>query len=320
MYKIIRWYNQNRKKVWKMIGIFMLVIIVIQMADKITEQNQNNTLNNISNIQEETVNLDQITINDNKSVITGDTLSNTQKNVIEVIDDFVAYCNNKQINEAYNLLSEDCQKEMYPTVAIFQENYYNNVFKGTIKNISAENWVGNIYKIKFMEDALSTGIYNAENGIQDYITGVENEENEIKLNINSYIGKEEINSQNEDNDVEIKVLEKHQYIDFETYVFEVKNNTDNTILLNDLNNEDTMYLEDQNNIKYTAYMHELSEGELKVFSKQTKRLTVKFYNRYGSRKKIENVTFLKIILNYSAYSNFNNIGYYRDYGTIQINL
>ena len=109
-------------------------------------------------------------------------------------------------------------------------------------------------------------------------------------------------------------------MDYETYTFEITNNSDNTILLNSSNNTDTMYLEDKNEIQYFAYTHELSEAELKLASKETKKIKIKYYNKYSSTRKIENIVFSKIILNYYAYVNYQNVGYYRDYGVIQIDI
>ena len=81
-----------------------------------------------------------------------------------------------------------------------------------------------------------------------------------------------------------------------------------------------MYLEDKSGVKYQAYTHEISSSELKITSKETKKLTIKYYSKYGSNKTIKNILFARIILDYGAYSNYQNIGYYNNYGAIQIKL
>lgn len=48
---------------------------------------------------------------------------------------------------------------------------------------------------------------------QDYITIV-NENGQTKLNINSYIGKQQINKTQESNNVKIKVVETNVYFDY----------------------------------------------------------------------------------------------------------
>ena len=149
---------------------------------------------------------------------------------------------------------------------------------------------------------------------------VKDKDGNTKLNINGYIGKENIDVTEQKDDLKIKVVETDVYMDFQTYTFEITNNSDKTVLLNDPNIDDTMYLEDKSGVKYQAYTHEISSSELKITSKETKKLTIKYYSKYGSNKTIKNILFARIILDYGAYSNYQNIGYYNNYGAIQIKL
>lgn len=321
--KIILWYNRNKRVMWRIVIIALVAIFLARGIGYIWKQNlEDEQLGILASQNNTNTELNSVTLNDDKSTVSGKDLTKSQTNAVTKIDEFVQYCNNNQFKEAYNLLSEDCKKEMYPTVEAFQQNYYNSIFKGTKKNVSVDNWVNYIYKVKFVEDALATGIYNTDNTIQDYITVVTDDNDEMKLNINSYIGKKKINKENNDKNINIKVLEKHQYMDYETYLFEITNNSDITILLNDNNNNstDTMYLLDDNKLKYPAYTHELSEAELKLASKETRKVKIKYYNKYSSSRKIKSVVFSEIILNYYAYINYDNVGYYKNYGVIQIDI
>ena len=108
-------------------------------------------------------------------------------------------------------------------------------------------------------------------------------------------------------------------MDFETYTFEITNNTEYNILLNDNNNLDTMYLEDKNNIKYLAYVHELSEAELTLLPGEIKKVNIKYNNRFSSTRKIENIVFSKIIMNNLAYTN-QTLGYYNDFELITVEI
>ena len=248
---MIHWYYRNKQTIWKIIGGFVITIVVIQFGQKlwIKTQEKKNT-GAITSQNNNQTGLNSITLSENKSALTGKEISKKQSDWLNVLDKFIEYCNNSQINEAYNLLSEDCKKAIYPTVNKFKENYYNKLFTGIKRNISVENWINNIYKVKFIEDPLSTGKYNEETDIQDYITAIKDKDGNIKLNINNYIEKIEINKEKEVKNLKIKVLEKNRHMDFETYTFEIKNNSDKIILLNDSNNLETMYLQDKNNLKY----------------------------------------------------------------------
>lgn len=309
MYRFIHWYNQNKKNFWKIVGITVGILLIIQIVNKtISIKNKENSQNIVIGEQNQNT-LNEIILEDNKSVLTGENISENQTDKLEILDKFVEFCNNNQIEEAYNLLSEECKKEMYDQIDDFQNNYYNKIFNGKRKNISVENWIGNIYKVKFLEDALSTGIYNKESGIQDYITIVEDNEDKIKLNINGYIGKEKMNQSKEAFDIKISILEKNQYMDFETYKFEVVNNSKNTVMLcekedNERDNTGSIYLEDNNGLKYYAYLHELSEADIRVLPGETKEIEIKYYNKYSSTKQIEKIVFSEIALGGNEYAKF----------------
>ena len=313
---IIRWYNTNRRLIWRTFTIIIAIVLLIRVLNLIY-RNQNKEKETISTTNtKETINTNAITIDDNKSVLTDKELSQSQINMLSILDTFVGYCDNGDIDSAYDLLSEDCKESMYPTKELFEEYYYKNIFN-TKKNITAENWVGNTYKVKYKEDALSTGVYN-ESATQDYITIVRDENNEIKLNINGYIGKEKVSASKQNNYITAKVTETDVYMEYQTYTFEITNDSDKTILLSNPNKDSSMYIQDKNGMQYQSYTHEISLPELKILPKETRKLTIKYYSKYGSNKKINSIIFSKIILDYDSYSIDNDN--YNNYGSIEIKL
>ena len=187
-----------------------------------------------------------------------------------------------------------------------------HVFGGRAKQVSVENWSGNIYRILVNEDSLLTGNYSEDSQYQDYIAVIDNN-NEKALNINGFVSKTELNKTSENNNIQITVLECNNYMDYTTYKFRITNNNQTPILLADINNINSIYIEDDNGVAYTAYLHELTEGELTVNAGTTKEVTIKYYSKYGSRKNIVSIVFPDIVLNY------NELGL-KQYGTIQINL
>ena len=176
-----------------------------------------------------------------------------------------------------------------------------------------------IYKVNVNEDFLSTGRYSKEETIQDYITVVE-VDNQYKLNINGYIGREEIGKSKENNNIIIEVEKTDIYMDYQFYKIKVTNNSENTILLDDGVNINAMYIEDENGNQYSAYNHELNEGQLIVSPRETKELEIRYYNKYASEKKINKVVFSRMILNNETYTTFQNKSLYRDYGTFEIEI
>ena len=127
---IILWYNKYREKIWRCIGIVVITIVGIQFLEWLWVQSQKKeqqgiTISN-SNITEERFN--SIILTEDKSTVSGNSLSKTQTNSLETLDEFINYCNDNKVNEAYNLLSEDCKNQLYPTVEQFKENYYKYIF------------------------------------------------------------------------------------------------------------------------------------------------------------------------------------------------
>ena len=61
---------------------------------------------------------------------------------------------------------------------------------------------------------------------------------------------------------------------------------------------------DKNNLKFNAYVHELSQPQLEVYGRQTKNVTIKYFNEYGSTKVIKSLVFPKIYLNYEDYKKY----------------
>ena len=309
------WYNLHRKTIWTIIGVAVLIFVMINVINSSLKQKEQ-TRNTVSI---NTIKMNSISMDSDTSPITGDQITNDQKNTVTVIDNFATYCNNGDIESAYNLLSSDCKEQMYQTKEDFKTIYYDPVFGGIKREITVENWVGNIYKVKFAENALATGKFDQSNITQDYITIVK-ENGQTKLNINSYIGKQQINRTQEADNVKIKVVEANTYFDYQSFTFEITNNRDTPILINDPNIDSTMYIEDKNETHYQAYTHELAETDTKIPAGRTQTVTIKYYSRYSSNKVIKYTAFDRIVLNYSAYSHYTNIGAYKDYGSIKIEI
>ena len=313
MQGLIHWYNVNRKIIWTIIGILLAVYIGLQLISNIVNQNNRDKIARMSvpNVTNTVDKYNTVELQEEKSVISGNNLSNNQKNSISVIDKFMEYCNNGDTTNAYDLLSTDCKEQLYPNINVFKETYFDKIFGNSKKHVVIENWVNNIYKVKFEQDALSLGKYENTGVIQDYITIVTDEQKEYKLNINSYIGKDEINRTYEVQNIKIKVNQRHKYMDYEIYSFEVTNKYDGELILADKNVLSPIYIEDDNKIQYAAYMHELSNSQLTFMLGETKSISIKFYSRYTSSKRIDKIYFSNIIVDY---------GSYRDSKQIQIDI
>ena len=233
----------------------------------------------------------------------------------------MTFCKSAKIQEAYNLLSNECKEEMYSNINIFAETYYNPIFKERKRNVNIENWYGDIYKIDYTEDYLSTGRYDDSNTIRDYITVVVDSENKYKLNINKYIGRTEYNKTGKTGDFQVKIIRKDSYMEYEKYLFEVKNMYDHKVLIGRIEDEENVsYLVDKNKIKYKAVVSELSEADLLLYEKQIKTIQIKYYNQFSSTRSIRELVFPNIYLNYQYYEDLYDKNNYSEFGNIKINI
>ena len=318
MHKIISFYNQNRRKIWViLIAAIIIIAIIYYLLYGITRDSNRNVSDSGSSINEISDKLNSVTITTPKSVISGTTVD-ANENKLKTIDEFVEYCNNGQIEQAYNLLSDDCKKEIYSSQELFQNIYYNPLYSNGKKNVTMENWFSDTYKVDFNEDFLATGKYTKENTKQDYITIVK-QNDDYKLNINRFVGISNSGHTGSADGINIKLDNIAKYMDYEVYTFEVSNNTEHTIALGNLNEEKSMYLADSNNLQYPAYNHELSDAEISVSSAQTKIVKIKYYSRYTSNKNLKYVVFPNIILDYDSFK-INSDFYEGGYKSVSIDL
>jgi len=268
-----------------------------------------NNNSNISNIG---------TIVSNKSAITDTKVDNEKLNDdVTVINEFIENCNERNIEKAYSLLSNECKEEMYPTKD-FYENYYMMVFNNNKLEYSVENWIQDTYEVKFIEDMLATGKINDENK-QDYITIVE-ENDSFKININNYIGREILNKEIENNDIILNLIQKDIYMDYEVYKITIKNNTGKSILLAPEDKTNTIYLQNTNGGKFYAASSELLKEELLLENNYIHTIDVKFNKTYSYSNNIECLAFSNVVLDYEEYLNLDDKDKYEDIYNLQINL
>lgn len=318
MYKLMRFYNRNRRKIWMTILIIVFILGIIQLLNYFTKVNKEKQINQGSTIIENN-SINQELVSD-KSAITGESVSSTKlKSDTETINEFVKYCNEQDINSAYEMLSAECKEEMFPTIDDFNNIYYLKIFNGNKKSHTVENWSGNIYQVRFTGDILSTGDLTNNETKQDYITTVR-ENGEKKLNINNYVGRQNLNRTTEYKDIKITVTKIDTYMDYEVYNLLIQNNSENDILLDTSDDTKSVYLLDSKDMKYYFYSNEIIENRLVVKSQFTNTLQIKFSNSYSSSRNINKLVFSKLILNYSEYKNLENKEEFNDFYQFRVNV
>ncbi len=301
MNKIIRMWNQNRKKIiiiaLGVVFIFAIIQVLNQVAKEEIQKKANN--NNVSSVQ----NYQKLPTTSSR---TGEVVSEEKtKTNVNIIENFVQACNSADTKKAYDLLTDECKNTLFPTEQEFIDNYYNLIFK-TKKTIDIENYKNssktNTYIVTFYEDSISTGNVSSSQNYGDYITV---DKDTQKLNINSLITAKEINKSTEKNGIRITILKQELYKDYEIYEIKAENNTDKTVLLDTMSSSKKIYIMDNSNIKNTVAINEIADSLLQITSYGAKKISMKFYKNYNSGSRTKKVIFTDIVEDNDKYEQEN---------------
>lgn len=304
MHRLLRFYYQNQIKIWIGILLILFIFLILNVLNNLVNrkklENNNIVSNNISEQKNETYK------NESKSLVSeGSVSENLANKAGSLIDTFYQSCIDGNPSQAYDLLSKDCKRVLYPTEKLFEENYYKPIFLEKDKLYSFQSWTSNdtiIYLVKIFDNMLSSGIDTSDKNIQEYVSIIQ-ENGELKLNINNFIGTLERDKTENSNGIIINVKNSDIYMDYEIFHIYVKNNTENTILLNPKDITDSLYVKDENGINYECYLFENIEEDLIIKSGEEKDISFKFSNSYHEGIDLQEIVFSNIILNYDLYQN-----------------
>lgn len=273
--------DTNKYKVWMTIIVLIVVVFIV-----INSKMKNNKQSNLDNILENAEKVENIKHTDNES--NENNINQTKNNEIDfnqnVIERFIEYCNNNEIKKAYNLLSQDCKNELFPSVDDFYDKYYKKKFS-TKKNYTIMLWKNMTYMINLKECSIETGVLSSE-VIRDYITYTRN-----GLNIGGYIGREKANRTINVENIKIDILYRNTYIDYEEYAFSIKNNSKASMILDSKEKANTLYIKDQKGLKYYAYMYELNKSELIYDQNEERKIIIKYEKMYDTNIYTKNIIF-----------------------------
>lgn len=279
---------------YKILGVIVAIILVLCGI---------RLLNNMSKEKLQTPTIytttGQSTYKPQETVISGDNVVEEQQEANKnVMDQFIKYCNEKEVEKAYSLLTDECKEVIYDSnIDNFRKNYVEKIYTSN-KTYSMQSWIREnssvTYKVRIIDDILSTG--KVGDVVEDYYTVVK-QNGSNKLNINSYIGRSTINKLGTQNNITIDVISKDTYMNYETYNIKVENNTNNTILLDTKQSDKSVYLTGNNDVTYRAFMYEIDNVYLTIKPKIYTNFTIKFNKMYNPSIKEKSITFSDIINN-----------------------
>ena len=294
---ISNFIRKNKDKIrdfgQKFIMVAMGVFIATIILSSLTNMNDNNADKDISNVYKPT-----------QTIIKGSDISKEQfeedKNLVNT---FLEFCNNGKIEEAYNLVSDECKKEVYPTLEDFKKYYYNDIFDKK-RECNLQAWISNsnytVYKVRYTNSMLATGTYDETNVYQDYITLNRKNDTE-KISIGNFIDSEECNIVAKTDEIQATVVKKRTYISDEEYEIYIKNNSDKTILLDTLETNTKIWLL-ADNAKFIPYFNKLYISNLTIEPGEIKRIEIRFMKNLSSSHTSETIQFTNVIKDYDVYS------------------
>ena len=221
--KIIKFFKKYKKLIFLLLVIYIIIFLI------------NKYLGSIQEIKVPITTYEpHVSIMDSTSSVP----SKLQEPIEEILENFITYCNNKDYENAYNLLSDECKKAVYPDVNSFK-NYVDIHFK-TKKLYSIQDYSNvdklYIYQVKLYDDFLATGLTDSEFKYYDEkITIVTDENNDLKLLVGKFIEKKDIKNVAEDDYLKIDIRTKLVNYDSETYHVRITNRSEYTIVLADNN-------------------------------------------------------------------------------------
>lgn len=299
MYKLLRYYNQNKRK----IVLVLLVVIFCYFIIRVLDTNAKNKKNKEER-KETTSNVVSYS-NESKSMISGGSESSVYGEEFgKFINQFFTYCTEHNVHAAYSMLSNDTKQELYQTEELFKKNYYESRFRGD-KQFSFQSWSSSnqlyIYQVKIFDNMLTTG-KSSDNYIEEYAT-VSSEEDEYKINLNSYLGRKTINKKAENNEISIQVLKVDKYLNYEIYTLSIQNKKDSSILLDTRRKKNTCYVQDSLDNKFEAVLYENKDEDLKFAPNEMKTIRIKFSDANRENLEIKSINFTDIVDNFEYSKN-----------------
>lgn len=195
-----------------------------------------------------------------------------------LIDNYVTYCNNKEYENAYNLLSNEFKSKYCDRIEEFKK-YVDGIFnKKQIYNIQNFSNVNGayIYRLRLLEDILATGTTDGYEYKEEKIV-IKEENGVLKLALNGYIGEEELGINAEDEYMKINIAKKEVTYTAETYTVEITNKTGDYIVLLDNTETDEILMKVNGD---SRRVNGLENGNLVILPNSKKTLTLPFDKYY----------------------------------------
>jgi len=305
--------KRNIDKNGKLIFYIVITIIFIFFGIK--------SLNSHLEVQE-IKEKEQIELNQNNAIQEPTIIENKiESNSIEVtIKSFINYCNNREIENAYKMLTEECKNAMFSNIQDFETNYINNIFNEK-RTFDLERWstYGNkiTYLVTLYGELLATG--GIENSTQEYWTFVIDKNGNFKLNINNYIYGEDLNIEKSNQNIKVKISHVDIYENYQELQITFTNNSNKTICLTGNELKNNIYLQDSNGVNYMSLNSGFDSGKTILLNpNSSETFDIKFNKNYNINNLTRYLILNNVILDYDEYLNSEDKTNYLNKTSIKI--
>lgn len=299
---IKRTIDKNYKLIWYIALIIIFALFIIKSLNAYYENDEKEKLEALES-NKNTTNNQTITTEE----VREDYYSTESDSIDKTMRSFVKYCNNKEIENAYKMLTDECKTAMFPSVEEFEKIYVNNIFN-TERDYELIKWATDenkyVYQVKLYGNILSTG--NINNYTQEYYTFVEDDNGNLKLNINNYIYGENRNIQTTEKNITVRIGHVDIYEEYEEVQITITNNTLKTISLTGNKYVKNIYLQNSEDTTYSSLNSRFDNEEIIMNPRSAQSFKVRFNKAYSSNNKAVELVLSDVILDYEAYANSNN--------------
>lgn len=226
-----------------------------------------------------------------------------QSPIEELIKKYVDYCNAKDYENAYNLLTDDCKKNVFSDNIDNFKMYVDSVFD-TKKIYNIQNFSNKdgtyIYTVTILNDIMASGLTNEVlETYEETMVITDNGTDDLKLSIRSYIKNENIDKMYEDDYIKINVTDVKVEYEYLTYKVTIRNKTDNIVVLEDFSVNDEIYLDtDYGKRKRSDLLLE----PIVIYPEETKNYELSFTKFFDEEAVINGLVFgdVRILKSYTG--------------------
>lgn len=233
--------------------------------------------------------------------------SSMQRNIEEMIEEYMNYCNNSEFDKAFEMLSKDCREyEFNNDIETYMSYLYTKMPTPkvyAIQNYSSTEYNGKemyIYEIKYTDDLLATGLTNSTyNYTQENITFFKGDDG-IEMNVGNYMYHTDIKNISENEYLKIDVVDKVVNYSIETYKVKFTNRSNYTIVIADGQEDDEVLLRLNNE---TRKRSEVNDIVLKPGASDTVKFTFKKFVDDGDNSNFILFSSIRVMEQYSGTEN-----------------